>query len=418
MGLIHQRHDRAQSVVCPADECGQRIPVEDLLFLCPSPHCSGRHAPLRGKPGRWANWTLFQPERYDYSVACPYSPHRAYLKVCPHCWTQLPVATGQTETIAIVGSSISGKTCFVTGLIRKIERELSRETSFGMALEWDDQDGLDYFKRRDREIYRDRILPDASQKKTKVETLQITVRFPIGGWRRLWRGPQGVVSLVFPDPAGEFFEKIDDTYYLDYLAKSRAIVLMVAPWMSDAYRSWRSAFGRPLPPVDAPGADRSLNSFIQAVRRETQRRGKLPQHLAVVLTKCDEEGLFDPDDLAVDLPEDVEPAVPEGAPRKERFEPDFAVERFRDQGRPYDVGLTREISRRVQEHMERDLGLSNVVALANEGFRRVGFFAASALGTAPVRDEADGPSRLKLVDPSPRRVEEPLLWILHRWGYW
>jgi hypothetical protein len=381
-----------QIVGCSNSDCPvQRFPAKELYFLCPGATCPGyRHSPP-GRPEAWAKKTLFQPRRYAYSVPCPHSPHTAYLKVCPHCWTQQPIATGRLATISIVGSSVSGKTCYVTGLIRQIEKELSKEASYQMALEWDDQDGLNYFTQREREIFIQGVLPEATQKDAPVETLEITARFPVRGWRRLLKGTQGTVSLVFPDPAGEFFHKMDDAYYLNYLSQSRAIILMVDPWLSQEYQSKRRDLGSEIPAFDAPDAGQSLNSFIQAVRHETNQRGKLRKELAVVLTKCDEVGLFDPDDQANPFPV---------------------------QGRYYDPRLTDQISRQVKQFLELELGLSKVVALAEQGFRSVRFFAASALGSPPIRVVENGRTRIKLKNPRPRRVEDPVLWILHEWGYW
>ncbi len=404
-------------LACP--KCQEKFSESDVAFLCPEPRCRARDHPLLDSAPEWAGKPLFRPAAggYDYSVSCPFSPHTAYVKICPRCWKLLPLSSGRPATVAIIGSTVSGKTCFMTALIRQIRRELARASAYEMSLEWDDQEGKDYFKKQEQTIFFQNELPEANQKMAPIASLQITVRFPVRRrWRRIINGKQGVVSLVFHDPSGEFFENMDDVYYLNFLGRAKAILLMVDPMMSEEYQKKLRDEGKPLPPYKAASAAEALGAFVTAMRRESKpgtktthnrlaalgkmfgrsalsrSEDKLDKQLAVVLTKCDEDGMFDPDH------------------RQHR-------DRYPVQGREYDPALTQEISDRVAQHMEEDLGLAEVVALARQSFRRVTFFAASALGAPPLRIMENGKPRLKLKDPRPRRVEDPLLWILHEWGY-
>jgi hypothetical protein len=380
--------------VCPGHDCPHpQYPARELLFVCPCPTCPGRgRDEIPGKPQQWADSALFRPERYAHSAPCPFSPHSAYVKVCPSCWREQPSTGNDTSTIAVVGASISGKTCFVTGLIHQINRELTSETSRRMSLEWKDEKGKKYFQAQEREIFSRFQLPAATKRRTEIETMSVTLRFPVAGWRRWAKGPFGAVSLIFPDPAGEFFENMKNTYFLSYLARARAVILMVDPWMSERYRHQRQEAGDPLDPVEGVMADEALNALVEAIRNGTgQHTGLIRKELAVVLTKCDEEGLFDPDQ------------EPHKIPRQGRF---------------FSRAIAEEISRRTERHLREELGMDNVVTMARNNFRRVAFFAASALGKAPVRSVQNGRATVKLVDPRPRRVEDPLLWIFHRWGYW
>ena len=134
-----------------------------------------------------------------------------------------------------------------------------------------------------------------------------------------------------------------------------------------------------------------LRAVVTTLRRDlNQPIGKLDRLLAVTLTKCDVAGVFDPD----------------APPHQNRFPP---------QGRSYLPRLAHDLGKQVARHMQEDMGMSELVALARQSFTQVEFFAVSALGQPPVPDESTG--ELRLLNPKPRRVEEPLLWILNRWGY-
>jgi hypothetical protein len=185
--------------------------------------------------------------------------------------------------------------------------------------------------------------------------------------------------------AGECFEDPTRLYFLRGIGEARAFVLLVDPFASGRYGERLRAAGKQAPTWRAADPAAVLNGVIAVVRQGTNERGgKLDRELAVVLARCDEEGVFDPDDPKWDG-------------------------RFPPQGRRYDPRLARETGDAVRRHLEEDLEMANLVALAEQNFKRVGYFAASALG-APPRE-----GRVK--DPRPRRVEEPLLWILHQWGH-
>lgn len=392
--MFERWHAGDQTHVCPGYDCpNPQYPASELLFVCPCPTCPGRgRDEIPGKPQQWADSTLFRPDRYAHAAPCPFSPHSAYVKVCPYCWREQPSTGTDASTIAIVGASISGKTCFVTGLIHQIHRELTGETSRRMSLEWKDEKGKRYFQAQEKEIFANNQLPSATKRRAEIETMNVTVRFPVAGWRRWVKGGFGVIGLIFPDPAGEFFENLKNTYFLNYLVRARAVILMVDPWMSEQYRSTRRESGQPLDPVEGVAADEALNALVEAIRNGTgQHTGLIRKEIAIVLTKCDEDGLFDPDQ------------EPHKIPR---------------QGRYFSRGIAAEVSRRVERHLRDDLGMHNVVTMARNNFRDVAFFAASALGSPPVRSVEGGRTTVRLRDPRPRRVEDPLLWIFHRWGYW
>jgi hypothetical protein len=393
-------------VACVNDQCTKvRFPAEELLFICGGrnncpasrPNHEGHREYFQNQRSEYRDAVLFHPARFRYEVDCPYCNHKAYLKVCPHCGARQPVSLGDASTIAVIGSSSSGKTCYLTSLIRQINRELSKEVMYGMSLEWRDDDGRKYFRDLQKLIFEQGLLPPPNQKQLKMKTLDITIRFPVHGWRRTIHVRHGVVPLVFPDPSGEMFDDLKDAYLLSCLAQAQQILLMINPFSSQQYRVKREAKGMSQVYVKVDDPTDALNAFINAIRDETRlSHGAIPKDLAVVVTKCDEEGVFDPDDAAYAI-----------ARQSGRYRPELAA----------------EISTRVAQHMEMELGMAEVVAQARANFRTVSFFAATALGKPPVQElvqAARGDTQQvqqKVENAQPRRVEEPFLWTLHRRGY-
>jgi hypothetical protein len=375
--------------------CQKDVDPDKVLFLCPGPRCPAKEQPPPDMPARWTGRPVFRTGDYKDSVRCPFSPHRAGFKICPHCGEELRTGGQQSTTIALVGASSSGKTCYMTALLRQIRRRLAKGESIGMSLEFEDDESRNYFREKEAKIFKAHEPPPLTVRggddmNEPEATMYLTVRFPVRGLvARLRHGEVGAISLVIPDPSGELFEKREDAYALGhYVGNARAILLMMDPWASDAYRERR---GGDLPEYSNPGD--ALNYMIKNLRSDAGEKGKLDQALAVVLTKCDEEGMFDPDDPAW----------------KGKFPP---------QGRTYSPQLAREISDVVVQYAEEQLELANVVAMARSNFKNVCFFAASALGSPPIlTEDEDGNTVARLRNPEPRRVEEPLLWVLHQWGY-
>jgi hypothetical protein len=387
-------------VGCANATCNKRrYPASELLFVCSGKdQCEALRSPeyreyFDGQKTRFADQFLFRPRRFAYSVKCPVSGHNSFIKVCPNCGTQQPVSTGDTSTIAVIGPRSSGKTCFITSLIHQIDNQLARQSMYRMSLEWRDDEGRKYFRDQRDTLFKKLQLPINTQKHLPLRSLDITIRFPLRGWTRWLRhGSQATIPLVFPDPSGELFVTLNDAYSLSFLHQSPQVLLMLDPLSSPKMQESRKQSGIGALDGSFDDPEDALNSLVIAVRAEMGlSRGKIPKDLAVVLTKCDEPNVFDPDNDA------------------------YA---FHQQGGRYDPRLANNISQYVERHLEEDLGIPKVVALAKENFRSVCFFAASALGTPPQkRKDEDGDVRAWLSQaPKPRRVEEPFLWLLHRRG--
>ena len=381
-------------VVCSGKVAHYHAP-KDVMYVCGFPRCPAKdRVALPDKP-QGLRYTLFKTEHPAPTVPCPSCRTPAFERVCPDCKGEIPPPNGP-YTIAVVGSSASGKTCFITALIRQIKTVLARRDSLRAGLVWEDQPSRNYFDLQHKAIFVERTVPDPTQKNAPIKTIRITIRYPLTGTMAKWMNKQAVVSLCFPDPAGEPLESMDQPYFSDFLQQSAAIMLMVDPFATDVFKERERQKGsedyfaiESLKDATAP-----LNKVVTALR-EGKKGGRLQQKLAIVVTKCDADGVFNPD--------------------KENDEDGYA---FAEQGVPYDPKLAKRLSDAVSRHLHDDLGMQELVATAEAEFKSTHFFAASALGAAPEKKMMpDGSIMLQVDNPNPRRVEEPLLWILHQWGY-
>lgn len=275
------------------------------------------------------------------------------------------------RSVAVVGAPSSGKSCLMTTLIRYIKMELSLPHARMMSVEFNDSKSEDVYLKHENRIYRERRAPQPTQ---DVGVMHLSLRFDVARWLR--RSAQGVVSLVLPDVNGEVFTlpEREDKGVDAHLAHAQAILLVVDPL---AYREGYAS------------AESAMQKLVRVVRG-VQERGKLDRLLAVVVAKADQcppdaDGLFGP------------------APRgREGWEAHSKV---------YDPAVGDEISKKVQHFLlQHNHQWPGLVALAQNTYEHVAYFAVSALGQNP-----DKGKELKQQVVS-RRIAEPLLWILHKWG--
>ena len=231
-----------------------------------------------GKPDdAWQGYSPFRGRNYRYAVECSYTQHMAYLKEYP-LLEATPGGNGQfgdsrgdrrrrlRQDLFRHKPDPANATCPWPG------RTHSRCPTMGQP------EGAGVLWRARKDDLRRWQGAEINQKQTKTPTLQYTVRFPVfRRWKRFWKGPQGVVSLVFPDPAGDLFENLDQAHFINYLSHAQAIMLMVNPFMGEAYRETLVRQGKRLPQLDVIGPEIPLNTLINRMRQEANRtRGNCP----------------------------------------------------------------------------------------------------------------------------------------------
>jgi hypothetical protein len=206
------------------------------------------------------------------------------------------------------------------------------------------------------------------------------------------------VSIVFPDLAGEDTVREHRASQHHILHNSKATILIVDPLRGPTYRQATGNRAGKTSPTAGPDY-----TYDQALQRLIDIKGSTKDEpLAVVLAKCDllrwtgrcfprqGDNRFDPD-LAASISEEVKWFL------SNNLKPSTGQGVSKLQG----------------------LGMGNLVQLADQYFQKVCYFAASALGEKHIfreEDDGHGDTIPRVYNVRPECVEEPLLWILHRWG--
>lgn len=329
-------------------------------------------------------------------------------RICPYCHLPLPpaMANGQlaSHTIAIVGSRSSGKSNFFGVLIRALEERYKREVDFGMfgqetfSVEYLDRISSEVlFMRRYGSLFseRDRRAVPASAAAAQNPDIRIPLIYRLELKKRPLDyllhplSQSHPVDLVVFDVAGEDVVNLSAMQqFWRYVLRAAGIMFLIDPFgyesirdklPSDVYeRIAKEQDEINVPPAHAVSA--TLNHFAQAGRLGPGRKLKIPA--AFVLTKCDM----------------LEGILPKNS------------EIFRDpvHRSGFNVNDCHQASNAVA-HVLTENGCDGLLATAETSFATQSFFGVSALGALP--DE-----ELRLKDLQPRRVADPLFWILWKLG--
>ena len=388
-------------LACPF--CYHRIDGRKLWF-----RCTGRGSP--GKPGCKpqhdaarkehigieenvlpafappAGFTLRAPD----NATCPFCGADSGVKVCPVCHTKLPATFGQGRSplIAMVGAKRTGKTVYLKVLSHQLRKKLGRRFSADVRLTGDSQ-----FQADGRADFIDpagELFPDGKLYAQTAGTRTGRREPIVFAWRQVQRRPAfsryDTTYLSFYDTAGEDLNTEGSVGNLRYLAAADALILLLDPFMIPQARDHVR-----LPAIEQK-ADRAaavdvlgrVTDNLRATHKIGNRKN-IPIPVAVAFAKID---------AFFDVLGDHHPLVQR--PK---------------QSDHYDEALgqaTHEHVRALLHQWEAD-DIDSHLTLNYKTFR---YFAVSALGTEPDYDH----DRVDERGVQPFRVDEPLLWLLSRFG--
>jgi hypothetical protein len=394
-------------LICPY--CFAATPRRALEFRCPGrvvgrtggcePVNDSVHAQFRGVPTYVAP-PVFSADGRQPRAVHPVCGQLSLRRVCPTCHTELPsdYCDVPSRLVALVGAKNSGKSTFIGVLIHELRNRLGRELRASLNA-CDDRTATRYHNDFEQLLYGQGVLPPITQTAAHGLhdplvyrlTLPARTRFFIPGSGR--SSTRESLALVLFDTAGEdLTSEASVDSHLRYLGVADAIMFLVDPLELPSVRrtgvTGTNVLAGASPPPQPPAAfpDDPLDVIRRVTTLVRASRGvrapkRLPVEVALCLTKID----------AVDL------GISEQSPLR--------GERRRDGGLDLtDRGLVGEELRALLAHWGGD-ALERELADSYESY---GVFGVSALGHPPIGGAVGA------AGVTPRRVEDPLLWLLYR----
>jgi hypothetical protein len=325
-------------------------------------------------------------------------------KICPHCHMQLPPKTANgelsSEVIAVIGPVSSGKSNFIGVLLKKLQERYAREVGFRMA----DQATFSFDERgviRSWDVWQQRyggifdggdvLAHNPPVQQEGANDIRIPLIFRLEFPRRLRHSltrplaPVSALDLFIFDAAGE---DMDDAHVMEwwypYILAAQGIIFLIDPTQFPAVHE--SLPSDVLDQIEFTGQNPAniVDSVIQLYeeRRRVRGGGKIKVPTAFVLSKSDMLG------NCVDSTSPI----------------------LKDSHHPggFDFEDCALLSDEVMSYVDQ-WGASQLLQSA-ERFRYSSFFAVSALGGLP-------DMRLGIRDLKPRRIADPLLWLLWQLDY-
>lgn len=372
----------SQRILCPF--CFKYINTKDMLYLCINSKCMdspelGGH--LIANP---------RPDRNGYCT-CDKGAHTTSTKVCPHCKTVLPhtITDSPTKIISIVGASSSGKSYYVGSILRKIIDEgLFSELKFDnitrISTIWADKKSPNEYAKRFRSLMDSFRILKPTEKITDLvkDNPPLLIEMSIEK-RKLERN-----TFSFFDAAGESFHDASDLAAITpYIAHSEAVILILDPRQIPKVNSDVTAAIPGLPAVSTVTYSEILDNAIQIIRNDTRlsRNKKIKIPLCIAFSKWD---------LVMETPG----LIPEGL---------VCGQSAQQITTGYDEQRIDLISNEIRSLLKQQWNEAGLVDLAELNFETVKYFSFSAWGSSN-SGKPGAPAIASF------RVEDPLLWVLHR----
>ena len=343
------------------------------------------HAQFRGVPTFVAP-PIFTADGRQPRAVHPVCGQLSLRRVCPACHSELPsdYCDVPSRLVALVGAKNSGKSTYIGVLIHELRNRVGRELNASLNA-CDDRTATRYHNDFEQLLYGQGVLPPITQTAAHALHDPLVYRLTLPGRGPFGRTRRSSLALVLFDTAGEDLtsESSVDSH-LRYLGVADAIMFLVDPLELPSVRS--SSFAAAPTTVAGAAPDDPLDVIRRVTNLVRASRGirapkPLPVAVALCLTKVD----------SVDL--GISEQSPLLADRNRNGKLDLA-----------DRGLVGEELRALLAHWGGD-ALERELA---DAYQEYGVFGVSALGHPPAGGAVGG------VGITPRRVEDPLLWLLHR----
>ncbi|MFG2005225.1 hypothetical protein ACGFNU_39380 [Spirillospora sp. NPDC048911] len=387
---VHAKDD----VKCPY--CFAVVPLQRVRFRCRGQ--AGRRpgcAPvlderLAGYTGSTAGASLppvFAASGRRSRAACPDCGQETGSRVCPECHNALPSAYCDSpgRIVALVGAKNAGKSTYIAVLLHELMNRVGTELDASLVA-CDDRTIERYKRDFARPLLEERrLLPTTTSAATspREPLVYLLTRSRSG---RFARSRSDSLALVLFDTAGEDLRSREvRDLHLRYLEAADAIIFLVDPLELPGARA-EVADGPPPDPEPRDGEPVDIIARVTEALRErngTKPGNQLHIPVAVALTKID--------------------ALRPGLLKQS------ALQRTRDGVGVLDLDDREAVDEQVRA-MLHDWQAGRLDLYLRQQYAEYALFGLSALGGVP-RDGRVGAGGVR-----PYRAEDPLLWLLYRFG--
>ncbi|GII75979.1 hypothetical protein Sru01_09610 [Sphaerisporangium rufum] len=380
-------------ITCPF--CFARLDRGRIAFRCAGrPGRGGCEAELDetlarylGSPAAASLPPVFSVRRPGRRADCPYCGHSTGWRACPECHNRLPAeyCANPGKIVALVGAKGAGKSTYIAVLLHELTNRVGAELDASLVA-CDDRTIARYKRDFARPLYGEHRLlattqPAAAEPRDPLVYL-LTRTVP----GRL-RSRTVSLTLVLFDTAGEDLRSRESTEtHLRYLNAADAIIFLLDPLELPGAKPALSGPARARGGVNAADPDSDPINVISRVTellRDRSGSGRLKVPVAVAISKID--------------------ALREGMDARS------ALHRARTPSGTLDLDDREAVHEQVRALLE-EWQAAMVDRYLRQHFTDFGLFGLSALGEIPAADEVS-PGGIR-----PYRVEDPLLWLLYRFG--
>ncbi len=381
-------------ITCPY--CFERVALARVAFRCVGrqgrgggcgPELDEKLAAHLGSTAAASLPPVFSARRPGRRAVCPRCDRSTGWRVCPECHNRLPAeyCANPGRIVALVGAKGSGKSTYLAVLLHELMHRVGAELDASLVA-CDDRTIARYKRDFALPLYgRSRLLSATQSAATEqrdplVYLLTRTIRGRL-------RTTAASLTLVLFDTAGEDLRSREmSEMYLRYLEAADAIVFLVDPLGLAGAQSSLSRAARALGSGNQGDPDGDPINVISRVteRLRTGTSGrKIGVPVAVALSKIDA----------------LQPAMERQSP----------LHRARTLTGTLDLDDREAVHEQVRALLE-EWQAGMVDRYLSQNYSDYAFFALSALGGIPETDKV-GPGGIR-----PYRVEDPLLWLLYRFG--
>lgn len=368
-----------KKILCPF--CFQEFSSSKLVYRCMNQNCTDpstpptRHIILKGKTDKSGICT------------CDACGRPTGDKLCPHCRKSLPndILNSTTKIISIIGAPGAGKSYMVGALLYQIIEAGIFARLNNTAAKFSSTADREQYDKRFGNKFKSRVILDATNKGTDIISDNPPILIELAYMNK--HKQRESYTMSFFDAAGETFtDPAVLAAITPYISHSEAVVLLLDPMQMPAVSA---AVKAAIPGVPAGSSNISYSEILEntvSVLRTQARIGSNKQITHIPLCIA-----FSKWDLLINTPD----LIP----------PDFSISRpGQHLINGYDDNVVNNASDEVRSLISE--WEPNLVSSAEQHFATVKYFGFSATGSPITTQEVP--------TITPFRVEDPLLWMLHR----